>query len=105
MCSFANSMYCFLRVGSEPGRLASSTLSWAESSREKRRVKVVGDTVSTASSSCFVTLITGFSAFSTSESDEDESRVEVGGAEGADGWEMEFWPVIMVPSSRPAEMW
>ncbi len=24
---------------------------------------------------------------------------------GADGCEMEFWPVICVPSARPAEMW
>lgn len=27
------------------------------------------------------------------------------GAEGVVGWEMEFWPVITVPSRRPALMW
>lgn len=25
--------------------------------------------------------------------------------EGAEGWEMAFWPVIIVPSCKPAEMW
>lgn len=31
--------------------------------------------------------------------------VEGGGAEGAEGWEMLFCPVMTVPSARPAEMW
>lgn len=28
-----------------------------------------------------------------------------GGADGAEGCEIAFWPVICVPSSRPAEIW
>ena len=36
-------MYCFRNVGSEPGRLASSTRSCSESSFEMRRVCVCGD--------------------------------------------------------------
>lgn len=26
------------------------------------------------------------------------------GPEGGDGWDMEFWPVMTVPFSKPAEM-
>lgn len=29
----------------------------------------------------------------------------VEGPEGGDGWDIEFWPVMTVPFSRPAEMW
>ena len=36
-------MYCLRRVGSEPGRLASSTRSCSESSFEMRRVCVCGE--------------------------------------------------------------
>lgn len=85
MWLLAKVMYCFRRVGREPGRLASSTRSWALSSLERREVGETG--------------LSGGAEW------EGSVVVEKTSAEGAEGWEMAFWPVITVPSSKPADMW
>lgn len=94
VCSFAKSMYCLRKDGREPGRLASSTRSCAESSLLKRRVSVMGLSGRLSSATC-----------AAWEEAARERGLVVVSAEGADGCEMAFCPVMMVPSSRPAEMW
>lgn len=89
VCSLAKLMYCLRREGREPGRLASSTRSCAESSFEWRRsvLRGLSGTVSRAGAAPVA------------------EWVVAGGAEVAEGCEMAFCPVMMVPSSSPAEMW
>lgn len=67
-----NVMYCFLSVGREPGRLASSILSWWSSS--------------------------SVSEGTVEDGSEGSRAVEI------EGWEIEFWPVMIVPSVRLTEM-
>lgn len=85
-------MYCLRSVGREPGRFASSTRSCSDNSFEMRRFSLCGDsgTVSRA-------VVEGdVSAVGLDWSEE--------GLVGR-GCEMAFWPVMIVPSWRPAEMW
>ena len=81
-------MFWVRRLGREPGRLASSTRSWSwlwdgliVRGRGVMDLWVVSN---------------GFGI---------GVAVPGGGADGADGCEMAFWPVMTVPSARPAEIW
>lgn len=86
----ANVMFGLLSEGREPGRLASSMWSWLYRSR---LVRVVGE-ISSSGSPVGVPGIFGVGG--------TVSAGIGGGADGAEGCEMLFWPVITVPSPRPA---
>lgn len=89
VCSLAKFMYCLRNVGKEPGRFASSTRSCADNSLDSRRPVLRG-----LSGIVLISAAAPVVEYDTN-----------GGADGAEGWDMAFWPVMTVPSCRPAEIW
>lgn len=87
-------MYCFRKVGKEPGKLASSTRSCSESSLLMRRVCVCGDTGTESK-----TVVDGeVKAVGFADDWMEDEEME------GNGCEIAFWPVITLPSSSPAEI-
>jgi len=78
VCVLVKAMYCFLSVGSEPGRLASSMWSCSVSSLERVRAWLVAGLMASSSSSC------------RRLAAEEEVVMAGVGAEGAEGCEMAF---------------
>lgn len=91
--AFEKVMFCWRRMGSEPGQLASSMESRASV------WLVMGMCVPS------VLMLFGSGSWNAESSRAGKWEEDEGRAVGSLGWEIEFWPVMVSPLDKPARMW
>jgi len=106
-CSFVYVIYCLRSVGNEPGKLASSTESAVSTSASSKLLDgkcVAGTLRGFGSRRIDGRLGPGHGGLGSSDGD---GNAEVGrfGKEGSLGCDIEFWPGMVSPLARPAQMW